>query len=303
MENSSVVSKGKQYQRTNISRIQPNKKSEKITTISLYLFHILLAAIVLFPILFAIVSSFRPLDEIFKYVSPISWKTFIPTEITFDAYINLFTERGFGRVFLNTFFVSIVTVVFAVYINSMAAFAFAKFEFKGKTVLFLLVLLTFMIPFEVIAIPLYNIVDDLGWLDSYYGLIVPGIANGIVIFLYRQFFIDIPDSLIEAAKIDGASWWKIYWKIVMPLCKPVTVSASLLVFIFSWESFMWPLIVTQSKEYKVLQVAMGDFVTEHATFWNEMFAASVLGIVVPVLLILPMQKYFVQGISNTGAKE
>lgn len=150
---------------------------------------------------------------------------------------------------------------------------------------------------------LYNIVDGLGWLDSYYGLIVPGIANGIVIFLYRQFFTDIPDSLIEAAKIDGASWWKIYWKIVMPLCKPVTVSASLLVFIFSWESFMWPLIVTQSKEYKVLQVAMGDFVTEHATFWNEMFAASVLGIIVPVLLILPMQKYFVQGISNTGAKE
>ncbi|GIN71436.1 sn-glycerol-3-phosphate transport system permease protein UgpE [Bacillus sp. J14TS2] len=303
MGNSRIVPQRKQFQQTNISRIKPNKRIEKITTVLLYLLHILLAAIVLFPILFAVVSSFRPLEDIFRYVSPISWKTFIPTEITFDAYMNLFTERGFGRVFLNTFFVSIVTVVFAVYINSMAAFAFAKFEFKGKTVLFLLVLLTFMIPFEVIAIPLYNIVDGLSWLDSYYGLIVPGIANGIVIFLYRQFFTDIPDSLIEAAKIDGASWWKIYWKIVMPLCKPVTVSASLLVFIFSWESFMWPLIVTQSKKYKVLQVAMGDFVTEHATFWNEMFAASVLGIIVPVLLILPMQKYFVQGISNTGAKE
>lgn len=302
MENK-VVPKRKQYQQTNISRIQPNRKREKMATISLYLLHIFLAVIVLFPILFAVVSSFRPLEEIFRYVSPISWQTFIPTEITFDAYINLFTERGFGQVFFNTFLVSIVTVILAVYINSMAAFAFAKFEFKGKTLLFLLVLLTFMIPFEVIAIPLYNIVDDFGWLDTYYGLIVPGIANGIVIFLYRQFFIDIPDSLIEAAKIDGASWWKIYWKIVMPLCKPVTVSASLLVFIASWESFMWPLIVTQSKKYKVLQVAMGDFVTEHATFWNEMFAASVLGIVVPVLLILPMQKYFVQGISNTGAKE
>jgi multiple sugar transport system permease protein len=304
MKDIKVISEKRLIHQSKVLRnTRPKIKSEIMTTVFLYVIHIILAFIILFPLFFAVVSSFRPLEEIFRYVSPISWKTFFPTEVTFDAYTNLFTKRGFGRIFFNTFFVSVVTVFFAIFINSMAAFAFAKFDFKGKTSLFILVLLTFMIPFEVIAIPLYNIVDDIGWIDTYYGLIVPGLANGLVIFLFRQFFLDIPDSLLEAARIDGASWWKIYWRILMPLCKPVTVSASLLVFIFQWESFMWPLIATQSEKYRVLQVAMGDFVTEHATYWNEMFAASVLGILVPVVLILPLQRYFVQGITGTGAKE
>ncbi|PLS09666.1 carbohydrate ABC transporter permease [Neobacillus cucumis] len=288
--------------------LHPNVSAKKSTKnkskkILLYIVHTVLAFVILFPLFFAIVSSFRPLEEIFKYVSPISWKTFIPTQITLDAYINLFTERGFGKIFFNTLYVAILSVVFSIPINSMAAFAFAKFEFKGKSVLFVIVLITFMIPFEVISIPLYSLVDQLGWIDSYYALIVPGLANGLVIFLYRQFFMDLPNSLMESARIDGASWWTIYWKIIMPLCKPVTVSASLLIFVFQWESFMWPLIATRSDNYKVIQVAMSDFVTEHATFWNEMFAASVLSTIVPVILILTLQRYFVQGIVGTGSKE
>jgi multiple sugar transport system permease protein len=279
------------------------ERSKNSKTIILYVFQILLAFMVLFPLLFAFASSFRPLAEIFKYVSPITWKTFIPTSITLEAYTNLFLLRGFGRVFFNTFYVAIVTVVFTLLISSMAAFSFAKFDFKGKSMLFILVLLTFMIPFEIIAIPLYSLVDDLGWVNSYSGLIVPALANGLVIFLYRQFFLDLPTSLLEAARIDGASWSRIYWKIVLPLCKPVTVTAGLLVFIFQWESFMWPLIITRSKEYKVIQVAMADFVTEHATFWNEMFAASILSIIVPIVLLLFFQRYFVQGITGTGTKE
>lgn len=285
------------------SRASNPKLSHGIINVIIYALHITLAFIILFPLLFAIVSSFRPLDEIFKYVSPISWKTFIPTQITFDAYINLVTARGFGKIFFNTMYISFMTVLFAIPINSMAAFAFAKFEFKGKALLFLLVLITFMIPFEVIAIPLYSLIDSLKWIDTYYSLIVPGLANGLVIFLFRQFFLDMPTSLIEAARIDGASWWKIYWELIMPLCKPVTVSAGLLLFIFQWESFMWPLIATRSKEYRVIQVAMSDFVTEHATYWNEMFAAAVVAFVVPVLLILPLQRYFVRGITGTGSKE
>jgi multiple sugar transport system permease protein len=278
-------------------------KSKNSTTIILYTLHILLAFIVLFPLLFALVSSFRPLEEIFKYVSPVTWQTFIPTSITLEAYTNLFVLRGFGRVFFNTFYVAIITVVFTILISSMAAFAFAKFEFKGKSMLFILVLLTFMIPFEIIAIPLYSLVDDLGWVNSYSGLIVPALANGLVIFLYRQFFLDLPTSLLEAARIDGASWSRIYWRIVLPLCKPVTVTAGLLIFIFQWESFMWPLIITRSEKYKVIQVAMADFVTENATYWNEMFAASILSIIVPVVLLLFFQRYFVQGITGTGTKE
>jgi ABC-type glycerol-3-phosphate transport system permease component len=269
----------------------------------MYFAHIFLAIIIIFPLFFALTSSFRPLDDVFRYVSPVSWKTFIPTHITWEAYYNLFAERGFGRIFFNTFFVSIVNVIFGVIFNSMAAFAFAKLEFPAKNLLFILVLITFMIPFEVIAIPLYSLVDGLGWLDSYYGLIIPGVANGLVIFLYRQFFMDLPTALLEAARIDGASWWRIYYRVAIPLCKPVTISASLLIFISQWESFMWPLLVSRSKEYRVIQVAMSYFVTEHATFWNEMFAASILAIIIPLCLVLPFQRYFVLGVTNTGGKE
>lgn len=269
----------------------------------LYIAHILLGLVILLPLGFALVSSLRPLDEIFRYMSPVSWRTFVPTEITFDAYVSLFVERGFGRIFFNTFYVSIVNVVIGLIISSMAAFAFVYFEFKGRNLLFFLVILTFMIPFEVIAIPLYGLVDSLGWIDTYSGIIVPGLANGLVIFLYRQFFLDLPKALIESARIDGASWFKIYAGIILPLCKPVTVSAGLLIFIHQWESFMWPLIATRSKEYKVIQVALSDFVTEFATYWNEMFAGIIIAVIVPVLVLLPLQRYFVNGIANTGSKE
>lgn len=270
---------------------------------SIYLIHIVIGLIVLLPLAFAIVSSLRPLNDIFKYMSPITWKTFFSTDITIDAYVRLFTERGFGRITFNTFYVAFTNVIFGILIGSMAAFAFAKFHFKGKNLLFLIVLVTFMVPPEVIAIPLYSLVDNLGWVDSYYGLIVPTIANGLVIFLYRQFFMELPDQLIESARIDGASWFKIYRSIIMPLSKPVTVSAALLIFVEQWESFMWPLIVTRSQEYRVIQVALSDFTTEYATYWDEMFAAVIISVIIPVVILLPLQKYFVQGVSNTGGKE
>jgi multiple sugar transport system permease protein len=269
----------------------------------LYAVHIVLALLVLLPLAFAFVSSFRPLEDIYKYMSPITWKTFWPSNFTWGAYQMLFTERGFGRIFLNTFFVGAANVIGGLLLGSMAGFAFVYFEFRGKTLLFLLVLLTFMIPFEVISIPLYSLVNSLGWVDTYAGIIIPGIANGLVIFLFRQFFLELPTSLVESARMDGASWLRVYTRIVMPLCKPVTVSASLLIFIQQWESFLWPLIVTRSKEYKVIQVALSDFVTEYATYWNEMFAAVILSILIPVVLLLPLQRYYVQGIANTGSKE
>ncbi|MDF2858654.1 MAG: transporter permease [Neobacillus sp.] len=269
----------------------------------IYLLQIIIAFIVVFPLLFAVISSLRPLNDIFKYVSPVTWQTFLPLNMTLEAYINLFTERNFGKVLYNTFFVAISTVFFGIWFGSMAAFAFSKFHFKGRKILFGLVLLTFMIPFEVIAIPLYGLVNSLGWIDTYYGLIVPAVSNGLVIFLYRQFFLDLPDALIESARIDGAPWWKIYTSVIMPLSKPVTISAGLMLFLSQWESFMWPLMTTRSKEYKVIQVMLSDFTTEHATLWNEMYAVSVIAVIIPVLLLMPLQRFFIQGVTSTGIKE
>jgi multiple sugar transport system permease protein len=277
--------------------------SVRLTKSAIYLLQIIVAFLILFPLLFAIVSSIRPLNDIFKYVAPVTWKTFLPTNVTMEAYKSLFLERNFGPVLFNTFYVALMTVIFGVLLGSMAAFAFAKFQFRGKNMLFGLVLLTFMIPFEVIAIPLYGLVNQLGWIDTYYGIVVPAVATGLVIFLFRQFFLDLPDALMESARMDGASWGRIYTSVIMPLSKPVTISAALMLFISQWESFMWPLIVTRSKQYKVIQVAMSDFTTEHATIWNEMFAAAVIAFIIPTILLLPMQRFFIQGVTNTGLKE
>lgn len=272
------------------------------TSIS-YFVQIGLAAIVLAPLLFVFVSSFRPLEDIFRYVSPVTLNTFIPTSFTLEAYTNLFALRGFGKYFFNSFYVSAMSVLFGLSVNALAAFAFAYFAFRFKTLLFISVILTFLIPFEVIAIPLYIVVDRLHWINTYWGLIVPAVANGLVIFLYRQFFLEIPTSLIEAARIDGARWTRIFYGIVMPLCKPVTVSASLLIFIFQWESFLWPLIVARTEAYKVIQIGIASFVTEWVTVWNEMFAASILSVLIPALILLALQRYLVQGVTGSGLKE
>jgi multiple sugar transport system permease protein/putative chitobiose transport system permease protein len=125
----------------------------------------------------------------------------------------------------------------------------------------------------------------------------------VVIFLYQQFFKGVPDNLIEAAMIDGFSWPRIYRHIIMPLALPVTISAGLILFISQWEAFLWPILVTRSMEFRTIQAALSDFQTEHATMWNDMFAASIIAFMVPVALIIPCQKYFIQGIAYTGAKE
>ncbi len=269
----------------------------------MYFIHAILICIVFLPLVFAIVSSFRPLEDVFKYVSPISARTFFPERFTFGAYGRLFSEWRFGTVLWNSLVVVLATVVFGIVVNSLAGLAFAKFKFKGKAFLNVLVLVSFMIPFELISIPLYPIVLKWGWINTYWALIVPTIANGVVIFLYKQFFAAIPDNLIEASMMDGVSWWRIYTSIMMPLAKPVSISAGLILFMSQWESFLWPILVTRSMEFRTIQAALSDFQTEHATMWNDMFAATIIAFMIPVLIILPFQKYFVQGIATTGAKE
>lgn len=271
--------------------------------LAVYGLHFIVLTVLFAPLLFAIASSLRSLDEIYRYVSPVTWQTFLPTNATIEAYRTLFVERGFGQVVLNTLFVSLGTAVLGCTLGSLAGFAFAKFAFPGRRALFALVLVSFMVPFEVIAIPLYKLVDSLEWIDTYYALIVPALANGLVVFLFRQFYLDFPDEYIEVARTEGAGWFRIFRSIVAPLSRPVTIAAGLLLFISQWESFLWPLIATRSQEFRVIQVAMAESRTQQATLWNELFAQAVVAFIIPVLLLIPLQRYFVQGLIGTGIKE
>lgn len=263
---------------------------------------VVLAVIAIFPLLWAIASSLRPDTEIYQYALPFQWHTFVPVEFTADAYKALFTDFNFQRPIINTLIVALLTVIFSCFVNSIAAFGFTFFHFKGKKILYALVLVSFMVPFESIAIPLYKVVYQFNWVNTFWGLIVPGIADGLVLFLFVQFFSSIPDGLFEAARIDGASWLQIYWRILLPMSKPVLITAALMVFINQWNSFLWPLLVAHGREMRLIQVALSDFTAEHVTLWSCLYAASVVSALIPLLLFLPFQKYYVEGITSSGLK-
>lgn len=270
--------------------------------VAVYLLLVVTLLIVVVPLLWAVAASFTPNEMVFKYVFPFTWRALFPSDPTLDAYISLFARRDMGRAILNTAGLALGAVVTGLLISAMAGFAFAKFEFRGKNILFVIVLLTFMIPVEVIIIPLYVIVRDWGWINTWHGLFLPGIANGLVIFMFRQFFADIPQEIIDAARVDGASWPRILFQLIVPISMPAMISGALVLFLGSWNSFFWPLVVAPAPEFRVVQVAVSLAVEERQTFWNELMAGAILAAIVPVLLIFPFQRYFVQSIASSGIK-
>ncbi len=276
------------------------KKNVKIL---IYLFHAVLLTIVFLPLVFALVSSFRPLEDLYKYVRPLTLETFIPKNFTLDAYKDIFVKYRFGTSVMNSIFVAGVTVMAGVVINALAGFAFAKFRFPCKRLLFGIVLLTFMVPFELLSINLYSMMIDFGWVDTFLALIVPSVPNGMVIFLFRQYYLGFPDYLLETSKIDGLNWWGIFWRVVMPNSKAVCISSGLVLFLNQWESFFFFFFVTRSENMQTIQIALNSFRTQYTKEWNNIFAASIIAFLIPILIILPLQKFYVEGITSTGSKE
>jgi multiple sugar transport system permease protein len=270
--------------------------------ISVHFSYLFVGLLFVLPLWWSLASSLRPLDEIFRYTSPFNIKAFIPDHIDISAYLTIFREKQFGIAVFNSLLVASATILGGLLVNGLAGFAFAVFEFPGRQLLFFLTVLSFLVPFEAISIPLYSVIKTFAWIDSYYALIVPGLANGVVIFLFRQFFLQIPRELAEAARLDGANWPTILWRIYVPLSKPVIVSAGLLIFLFQWESFLWPLICTRSEHLKVIQVALAGFQQRYTTIWNELFAASTIATLIPLIILLPLQRFYIQGVTAAGFK-
>lgn len=272
-----------------------------LAKISWYIVIISGILITLIPMLWMLVSSLRPNPAIWGNAFPVSFKAFVPTPFTIEPYIQIF-NKGFGRAFFNTTLVASLTILFGIIITSMSGFVFARMDFPGKALIFVVVLLSSMIPFEAIAIPLFITIRELNWTDSYQALIVPGVAHGICIILFRQFYMGIPNSFVESAKIDGANWFQIYYKIFLPISKVAIISAGLFLFIFQWLSFLWPLIANPSPKYHVIQVAISRFAMEHGVFWNEQFAAAFISTIIPALIIIRLQKYYMYGVVGTEVK-
>jgi ABC-type glycerol-3-phosphate transport system permease component len=279
-------------------------KSRKsiLVKIVLYLILVMISCVALFPILYVVFASFRSNQEIFEFALPFTWKTIIPQNWTMDNYKAIFQEFKFGYALRNTIIVVAITVPISLFISALGGYAFAFFQFKGKKLLFGLCLVSFMVPIDAIALPLYNEISKLGLVNTYWSLILPSAASGLAMFLFTQFFKEIPKDFLEAARIDGASWLQILLRIVLPLSIPVVITAGLMVFVNEWNNFFWPLLATRTEDVRTIQVALSYFSDENEVYFSYIYAASTISMIVPIFLFLPLQKYFVQGIASSGVK-
>ena len=275
-----------------------------VKQVAVYILLVLVAVVVIVPLMWAFSASLTPNEKVFKYAYPFTWRALFPVDFTLDAYKELFTRQEglFGRAVVNTLILSFSTVFLSVSASAMAGFAFARFEFPGRNLLFGLVLLTFMIPGQLTLIPLYILVTRLRWINTWQALILPGLANSLVIFVFRQFFAEIPQDYLDAARVDGASWLRVLTRIILPMSLPVLVTASLLLFLAQWNSFFWPLLVAPDAKFRVVQVAVSYAYEEHTTNWDLLLAGSTFAALVPILLVLPFQRLYVSGLVG-GLKE
>jgi multiple sugar transport system permease protein len=209
----------------------------------------------------------------------------------------------FGRYFLNTIFVALTTTIGQLLFSSLAAYSFAFFDFKYKNVIFLIILGTMMIPQQALLVPDYMILYKLGWIDTYAALIVPWMASAFSIFLLRQFFVSIPKELYEAAIIDGSTRLGFFFRILLPLSIPSLLTSGLFTFLGSWNSFIWPLIVTNSPDLRVIQVGLSNFSQAEGSNWGPLMAASTFCTVPLIIIYFIVQKKFIQGIATSGMKE
>jgi len=252
------------------------------------------------PFLWMLLTSFMSDSQIFSYPPK-----FFPKPFIFDNYINVYSNIPIVRYFYNSLFVATLTTIGQIIIASLAGFTFAKMNFKFKEPLFLLILATMMIPPQVNIIPLFYVMKELHWIDTFQALILPGLFGGFGVFLMRQWFKSMPNALIESAKIDGCNWLQIFVKIAFPLALPAIATLAIFTFITTWNGFMWPLIVTNSDAIRTLPVALASFKGSfrETVEWGQLMACAVVTTVPAILIFLLGQKYFIKGIMSASVKE
>lgn len=265
-----------------------------------WLYALVIAGLLIFcvPVYYMATTSIKAESEVTAI--PIHW---IPHEFHPENYPDAFATAPFATYFYNSLVVAIVVVATTLLLSALAGYGFAKFDFPGKSICFLLVLSTLMIPFQILLIPLYILVYNLGWTNNYAGLIIPGAVSAFGVFLMRQFCLTLPDELLDAARIDGCSEPRIFWSVVLPLLKPPLASLAIITFLGSWNNFLWPLIVVNKGDLFTLPVGMTVFTQPmRAPYWTYIMAVSTVATLPVVIVFLALQKYFIQGVVLSGMK-
>ncbi len=264
----------------------------------IYALLILGLALTLTPLLWMLSASLMPAGEASVY-PPRLW----PSRVTFEHYTALFARLHLARYFLNSLVIASAITAISLLVNSMAGYAFAKLRFRGSDRIFRMLLSALVIPAQVSMLPLFLMLKQLGLINSWWGVIVPGMASIFGIFLIRQYALSIPDSLLEAARIDGASEFKIYRLVVLPICRPILVTLAIFTFMGAWNDFMWPLIVLTDERMYTLPVALANLLGEHVQDTELMMAGSVLTILPVMLLFMFVQRAYIEGITAGSLKD
>jgi multiple sugar transport system permease protein len=257
----------------------------------------LFALIWLVPFAWALITSLRPDPEITSHpVRP--WSN----HWTLDAYTNAWKANPIGWWYLNSFLISTLAVIFTVVVCSMIAFAFAHLEFRGRNVVMALILAGIMLPTEALVLPQFMEFRAFHLLGTYWALVLPAVAAPVAVFVFHAFFRQIPESLVEAARLDGAGWWRIYRQICMPLCRPAVSAVAILTFITTWNAFLWPLLVLTQTKSQTIPVGLSGLIGGSAIQYAETMASSILGILPLFAVFLVLQRRIVQGVAHTGIK-
>jgi multiple sugar transport system permease protein len=273
---------------------------KRINKIMLFTIALVVTVTFAFPLYFMVINSFKLDREVLSNSMQL-----LPTN--FQGLTNF--QRAFevvplARFFFNSFLMAIIDVIVTVFFSAMAGYGFAKFKFRGQRFLFLFILMIMTVPFQILLVPLFIQVRSFGWDDSYQGLIIPGIMNAFGVFMMRQFAYSIPDELLDAARIDGASDFRIFWRIVFPLLSSGSASLAIIIFLFSWNNFLWPLIIIKNQSLAPLQVGITAFTQTHSSEPQlaVAMAVSTLATLPVALLFIFFQRYFIEGLMMSGIK-
>ena len=264
----------------------------------LYTILAIFALFMLLPFAFALTGSLKPETEIFAI--PMNW---LPSAFQWRNYLLPFQQANFGRYFLNSAIVALVQTLAPLVLCSLAGYSLAKFEYPGRTLIFLFILSTIMLPLQVTIVPLFLIIKELGWVNSYAGLIVPGLASTFGTFLMRQFFLSVPSEYMDAARIDGASEPRIFWSVMLPMCRPALSALAVFSFTGSWNSFLWPLVVINQDAMRTMPLGIVFYIGEQrAPQYGQLLAVAIIATLPVLVLFLVLQRAFIQGATVSGLK-
>lgn len=276
------------------------KEKDILKRVLFYGGNAIVALIFVSPLLCMIAASLKPEAQIFSDMSNI--RTFWPTAATLGNYVEVFTRVNMMKFILNSLFYVFVIVILDLAVNSVCGYALAKFNFPGKELLLTVVISLMVLPMEAIMLPLYKEVASLGWVNTWAGLIVPFVGKCFSIYMFRQFFLDIPDDLLEAAAIDGCGPIKTFFTIVMPISGTVYATIFILDFVAHWNDFMWPMLVVTGEDMRTIQLAIQTFFGSKPIHYGAIMASLTISAIPMLLMFVFLQKYYVEGIASTGIK-